>query len=39
MVKEMCRVQLKVEKRAKDLKFMMDLNETIDQLAGMQGSL
>ena len=33
MVRAICGIQLKDRKRAKDLILMMDLNETIDQLA------
>ena len=33
MVRAMCGEQLKETKRTKELMFMLDLNETIDQLA------
>ena len=33
MVRAMCEVQLKDRKRHTDLIFMLDVNETIDQLA------
>ena len=33
MVRAMCGVQIKDRKRSMDLMFMLDLNETIDQLA------
>ena len=33
MMRSVCGVQFKDSKRAKDLKLMLGLNETIDQLA------
>ena len=35
MVRAICGVQLKYCKRAKDLMLILGLNETIDQLAGV----